>query len=64
MILGLTPFLDTFHEITLKGIVKKIFMAFIKNNHVYPIYDNRERVSQLKGEKSLEFSASKNFLYQ
>ena len=36
-------------------------MAFIKNNHVYPIYDNRERLSQLKGEKSLEFSASKNF---
>ena len=44
-----------------KGHSKKIFMAFIKNNHVYPIYDNRERLSQLKGEKSLEFSASKNF---
>ena len=44
-----------------KGHSKKIFMAFIKNNHVYPIYDNRERLSQLKGEKSLEFSASKRF---
>ena len=44
-----------------KGHSKKIFMAFIKNNHVYPINDNRERLSQLKGEKSLEFSASKNF---
>ena len=44
-----------------EGHSKKIFMAFIKNNHVYPIYDNRERLSQLKGEKSLEFSASKNF---
>ena len=44
-----------------KGHSKKIFMAFIKNNHVYPINDNRERLSQLKGEKSLEFSASKKF---
>ena len=44
-----------------KGHSKKIFMAFIKNNHVYPINDNRERLSQLKGEKSLEFSASKFF---
>ena len=44
-----------------KGHSKKIFMAFIENNHVYPINDNKERLSQLKGEKSLEFSASKNF---
>ena len=60
MILGFKSFLDTYHQLTVKGI-EKIFMAFIENNHVYPIKDNQDRLFQLKGEKPLDFSASQNF---
>ena len=40
---------------------KRIFTALIKNNHIYPINANQERLCQLSGQRSLEFTASKNF---
>ena len=43
------------------GHRKRIFTALIKNNHIYPINANQDRLSHLNGEVSLDFSASKNF---
>ena len=40
---------------------KRIFTALIKNNHIYPINANQDRLCQLGGQRSLEFTASKNF---
>ena len=40
---------------------KRIFTALIKNNHIYPVNANQDRLSHLNGEVSLDFSASKNF---
>ena len=39
----------------------QIFVALIKNNHVYPINSNWDRLSQLKTIDSLKFKASSNF---
>ena len=43
------------------GHRKRIFTALIKNNHIYPINTNQERLCQLSGQPSFEFTASKNF---
>ena len=43
------------------GRRKTIFVAMIKNNHVYPINANQERLCQLKGGKSNDLTASSNF---
>ena len=43
------------------GHRKRIFTALIKNNHIYPINANQERLCQLSGQPSFEFTASKNF---
>ena len=40
---------------------KRIFTALIKNNHIYPINANQDRLCHLNGEASLDFKASKNF---
>ena len=41
---------------------KRIFTALIKNNHIYPINANQDRLSQVDGkEKSLDIKVSKNF---
>ena len=41
---------------------KRIFTALIKNNHIYPINGNQDRLFQLEGGKrSLDIKASKNF---
>ena len=44
-----------------KGHRKRIFTTIIKNNHIYPINANQDRLSHLDGEKSIDFTASKNF---
>ena len=44
-----------------KGHRKRIFTALIKNNHIYPINANQDRLSHLDGEVSIDFTASKNF---
>ena len=44
-----------------RGHRKRIFTALIKNNHIYPINANQDRLCQLGGQRSLEFTASKNF---
>ena len=45
-----------------KGHSKRIFTALIKNNHIYPINANQDRLSQVDGkEKSLDIKVSKNF---
>ena len=45
-----------------KGHSKRIFTAMIKNNHIYPINANQDRLSQVDGkEKSLDIKVSKNF---
>ena len=36
-------------------------IAIIKNNHVYPINANQDRLCQLKGEKDISARASSNF---
>ena len=43
------------------GHRKRIFTALIKNNRIYPINANQERLCQLSGQPSFEFTASKNF---
>ena len=43
------------------GHRKRSFTALIKNNHIYPINANQERLCQLSGQPSFEFTASKNF---
>ena len=43
------------------GHRKRIFTALIKNNHIYPINANQERLCQLSGQPSFEFTASKTF---
>ena len=44
-----------------KGHSKRIFTALIKNNHIYPINANQDRLSQVDGkEKSLDIKVSKN----
>ena len=40
---------------------KRVFIALLKNNHIYPINANQERLCQLSGRPSFEFTASKNF---
>ena len=41
---------------------KRIFTALLKNNHIYPINGNQDRLFQLEGGKrSLDIKASKNF---
>ena len=41
---------------------KRIFTALLKNNHIYPINGNQDRLFQLEGgKKSLDIKASKNF---
>ena len=45
-----------------KGHSKRIFTALIKNNHIYPINANQDRLSQVDGkEKCLDIKVSKNF---
>ena len=44
-----------------KGHRKRIFTALIKNNHIYPINANQDRLCQLNGERAIDFTASKNF---
>ena len=44
------------------GRRKAIFVAFIKNNHVYPINVNQDRLCQLKVDKQYCSKASSNFL--
>ena len=45
-----------------RGHRKRIFTALIKNNHIYPINANQDRLSQVDGkEKSLDIKVSKNF---
>ena len=45
-----------------KGHSKRIFTALIKNNHIYPINANQDRLSQVDGkEKSLDIKVSKKF---
>ena len=45
-----------------KGHRKRIFTALIKNNHIYPINGNQDRLFQLEGgKKSLDIKACKNF---
>ena len=45
-----------------KGHRKRIFTALIKNNHIYPINGNQDRLFQLEGgKKCLDIKASKNF---
>ena len=45
-----------------KGHRKRIFTALIKNNHIYPINGNQDRLFQLDGEKKrIDIKASKNF---
>ena len=44
-----------------KGHRKRIFTAIIKNNHIYPINANQDRLCQLNGERAIDFTASKNF---
>ena len=44
-----------------KGHRKRIFTTIIKNNHIYPINANQDRLSHLDGSVSIEFTASKNF---
>ena len=39
----------------------KMFLALIKNNHVYPINKNLEKLSHLQDEKDVSLSASSNF---
>ena len=43
------------------GRRKTIFVAIIKNNHVYPINANQDRLCQLKGGEDYSFTASSNF---
>ena len=43
------------------GHRKRIFTALIKDNHIYPINANQDRLCQLGGQPSLEFTASTNF---
>ena len=43
------------------GRRKTIFVAMIKNNHVYPINANQDTLAQLKHVKPLELTASSNF---
>ena len=41
---------------------KRFFIAIIKNNHIYPINGNQDRLFQLDGEKKrIDIKASKNF---
>ena len=41
---------------------QRIFTALLKNNHIYPINGNQDRLFQLEGGKrSLDIKASKNF---
>ena len=44
-----------------KGHRKRIFTALIKNNHIYPINANQDRLCQLNGERAIDFTASKIF---
>ena len=45
-----------------KGHSKRIFTALIKNNHIYPINANQDRLYQVDGkEKCLDIKVSKNF---
>ena len=45
-----------------RGHRKRIFTALIKNNHIYPINANQDRLSQVDGkEKCLDIKVSKNF---
>ena len=45
-----------------KGHSKRIFTALIKNNHIYPINANQDRLSQVDAkEKCLDIKVSKNF---
>ena len=44
-----------------KGHRKRIFTAIIKNNHIYSINANQDRLCQLNGERAIDFTASKNF---
>ena len=44
-----------------RGHRKRIFTALIKNNHIYPINANQDRLCQLNGERAIDFTASKNF---
>ena len=45
-----------------RGHRKRIFTAMIKNNHIYPINANQDRLSHLDGkEKCLDIKASNNF---
>ena len=44
-----------------KGHRKRIFTALIKNNHIYPINANQDRLCQLNSERAIDFTASKNF---
>ena len=45
-----------------KGHSKRIFTALIKNNHIYPINANQDRLSQVDGkERCLDIKVSKNF---
>ena len=45
-----------------RGHRKIIFTALIKNNHIYPINGNQDRLFQLDGEKKrIDIKASKNF---
>ena len=44
-----------------KGHRKRIFTTIIKNNHIYPINANQDRLSHLDGNVSIDFTASKNF---
>ena len=43
------------------GHKMKIFVAMIKNNHVYPINANQDRLRQLKHETPVELTVSSNF---
>ena len=45
-----------------RGHRKRIFTALIKNNHIYPINANQDRLSQVDGkERCLDIKVSKNF---
>ena len=45
-----------------RGHRKRIFTALIKNNHIYPINANQDRLSQVDAkEKCLDIKVSKNF---
>ena len=45
-----------------RGHRKRIFTALIKNNHIYPINTNQDRLSQVDGkERCLDIKVSKHF---